>query len=936
MNRLLRSLLPAVLAACPLLLPAQQAATATSDDCSLPEPPLTANRPNLFNEQQEQWLGDVMADEQEADYALLPEKDSAELTSIGQRLLAQLPPSHIQYHFRVYEASELNGFSLAGGYVYISRKMLVDAKSEDEIAGVLAHEIGHIYTHQIATEMSRRWKALLNVTSVGDRNDVYENYQRMLVAKWKEKANLDESEQEKDELRADAVGLYAMVKAGYAPRALATNLERIADSKGRNGNVLSDILGGTSAVGLRVRVARKVADTAPAACKQRELKSSPEFLAFQKAMTNRKVNTLEEATPGLKSMELEQPMRPGLNWVRFSPDGKYVLAQNETYVFVMRASPLELLFKIYAPSAGGAHFTLDSKHVVFHYQSLRVEDWDVETKQMSAAHELVEYHTCDQSELSPDGKILACILQIRDAWQLSLELFDVATGKMVYSKENAFQPDTDARIYKILTRPDWDPEWLAAAFSPDSHYLMLAGIANNFAVDLTTLKPVKLGLDLGRVVQGRMLFASPDRLLYDCDAGQREIFKKAQSNVCLVEFPSGKPLLRFTEGWESLAPVAQGNAIVAGTMLDSIPHLVDLATGKPSTVLRFPAADVFGTLLASESSKGGVTVGELGAGKVQSVELPAGVLPYVRTVRFSDDGRYLALANENRGAIWDLASNHQIALTRSFRGAWFDGAGSLFLQFPPGQARTGQNLRLDLKTGAVADAGKFEYFRRQLLDVTVEQVGEDMEGVKVGDVLVYDSKTGNLLWKRHFSNDSPVTSQSEPGVLLFTWQRTGETGPDETVRSSVAVKTADLSKDEHVGAVTEMVNSQTGAVLRQVVSPLNETTALWGDLLVMRGKDNNSAVYNAATGTRVRAFWGRAAAADAKLGLVAVTNRDQELVVYELAGGKEAMRATLDSRIEAAKFVAESRKLLVLTATQKVYTFDMASPSPMNTATAAK
>jgi hypothetical protein len=70
--------------------PGQQ--SLVSATCSLPVPPLDINRPNLFSAEQEQWLGQAQANELEADYDLIPEKESAELERIGQNLLAQLPP----------------------------------------------------------------------------------------------------------------------------------------------------------------------------------------------------------------------------------------------------------------------------------------------------------------------------------------------------------------------------------------------------------------------------------------------------------------------------------------------------------------------------------------------------------------------------------------------------------------------------------------------------------------------------------------------------------------------------------------------------------------------------------------------------------------------------------------------------------------------------
>jgi len=641
-------LLSAVVFACSLLA-SQPARGQASSACSLPQPPLTPNRPNIFNDQQEQWLGDTMAAQQESGYTLLPDSESEELTRIGEKLLAQLPPTPVHYRFRVYDSEEFNGFSIAGGYVYVSRKLIIDVKDEDELAGVLAHEIGHIYTRQIATSITRSFDKMLHVSSVGNRDDVADKYQRMLNAPWKWHSDLAPDEAEKDELRADAVGLYAMVRAGYAPEAFPNELERISNTRGRNGNFLSDVLGGTSESGMRVRAARKSVNATSDACKQMPGHNSPEFLEFQRALIARPANPLVPATPGLASIELSDPVRPGLNRVRFSPDGKYLLAQNESYIHVLSSSPLKHLFQVYAPGASAAQFTPDSKHLVFHYQSLRVEDWDVESGKMLGAREISEYQGCWQSELSPDGKLLACVFRNREDNHLSLELFDVNTGKVVWSKADEFVPDDRAREYKQMTQPDWDPDELAVAFSPDAHYMVVAAQGNNLALDLRELKPFKMKMALSGIVQGRLAFAAPDLVLYDCDAGQDQIFQKPQSNVCLADFPSGVAHGKFIEGWESLMPVTQGNYLVAGSIFDSIPHLVDLTTGKSAAPLRFLASDVYGKLLASESGKGGVTVGEIGAAKVESVELPAIPLPYVRVAQFSPDGQYLALSNENRG-----------------------------------------------------------------------------------------------------------------------------------------------------------------------------------------------------------------------------------------------------------------------------------------------
>jgi hypothetical protein len=59
--------------------------------------------------------------------------------------------------------------------------------------------------------------------------------------------------------------------------------------------------------------------------------------------------------------------------------------------------------------------------------------------------------------------------------------------------------------------------------------------------------------------------------------------------------------------------------------------------------------------------------------------------------------------------------------------------------------------------------------------------------------------------------------------------------------------------------------------------------------------------------------------------LLAVANRDQELTVYEAATGNQVKRVMLDHEPRVARFVASQKALLVLTATQRVYTIPLSS-----------
>src|SRR5689334_220785 len=74
--------------------------------------------------------------------------DDAALTgyvrAVGDRLARVSPRQGVAYTFAILDMQEPNAFALPGGQVYVSRGLLVLLGSEDELAGVLGHEVGHV------------------------------------------------------------------------------------------------------------------------------------------------------------------------------------------------------------------------------------------------------------------------------------------------------------------------------------------------------------------------------------------------------------------------------------------------------------------------------------------------------------------------------------------------------------------------------------------------------------------------------------------------------------------------------------------------------------------------------------------------------------------------------------------------------------------------
>src|SRR5450432_368935 len=201
---------------CVLLLPGSVSAHQQADACSPPDFKI-AKEKNMFSEQQEAWLGQILDEEYAKTYNKVEDPDGY-LQKLGEHILAQLPATGRKYTFYVIDYPENNAFSLGGSQIYVSRQLIAFLKSEDELAGLLGHEIGHIATHQAALDTTRVFRKKLGVQQVGDRNDIFAKWNE-LIDLWRKKHVVfqDFEREEYEQQVADRLGLYAMMRAGYHP-----------------------------------------------------------------------------------------------------------------------------------------------------------------------------------------------------------------------------------------------------------------------------------------------------------------------------------------------------------------------------------------------------------------------------------------------------------------------------------------------------------------------------------------------------------------------------------------------------------------------------------------------------------------------------------------------------------------------------------------------
>lgn len=111
----------------------------------------------LVSVEQEKEIGSKAAAEVEEQMGLADTPSfTPYLESLGRRLAEQSPRQDVTHQFHVVDMSEPNAFALPGGFVYVSRGLLALANSEDELAGVVGHEIGHVAARHTVQRISKQ------------------------------------------------------------------------------------------------------------------------------------------------------------------------------------------------------------------------------------------------------------------------------------------------------------------------------------------------------------------------------------------------------------------------------------------------------------------------------------------------------------------------------------------------------------------------------------------------------------------------------------------------------------------------------------------------------------------------------------------------------------------------------------------------------------
>lgn len=269
-------------------------ASAVGTAPELPDP----GKPRMSAEQQEQ-IGLQVAAQVYKQMPVLPDssRETQYIRKLGARLVATIPPEHSwPFEFHVIAQKEINAFALPGGSMFVNVGTIQAADNEAELAGVMAHEMSHVYMQHSAKQQEKASLVggLAGIVGAiaGEMGGTLGTLAQSGIQIGAGTLMLKYSRG--DEAQADAVGAIILWKAGFNPEALADFFEKIEKDGSGGPQFLSDH---PNPGNRRIAIQKEIAEWP----EPKKVSASSEFAAVRKHAMSVSAYTGQEIADGAKA-----------------------------------------------------------------------------------------------------------------------------------------------------------------------------------------------------------------------------------------------------------------------------------------------------------------------------------------------------------------------------------------------------------------------------------------------------------------------------------------------------------------------------------------------------------------------------------------------------------------------------------------------------------
>jgi predicted Zn-dependent protease len=184
-------------------------------------PPLTL--------EQEAMIGEELDRELTGEFGVFDDPALERVTAIGRDIVPHTDRPELDYRFTLLDTPEINAMSTPGGFIYVTRGLLDFVGSDDELAGILGHELAHTSLRHGSRAVEVELAALATIEHLAQAgfevDGLVSDHAAELAAAVTD--TLVSGWSQDQEREADAFGVYYTGRAGYRPEAVLDFLERL-------------------------------------------------------------------------------------------------------------------------------------------------------------------------------------------------------------------------------------------------------------------------------------------------------------------------------------------------------------------------------------------------------------------------------------------------------------------------------------------------------------------------------------------------------------------------------------------------------------------------------------------------------------------------------------------------------------------------------------
>jgi hypothetical protein len=149
------------------------------------------------------------------------------INRVGQNIVKN-SDAKVPFTIKVLDTDEINAMALPGGFFYVNSGLILACDSEDELAGVMAHEISHVAAHHAAREMTKmNYMQLGQIPLIIFTQGTWTGYGIYEAAQLAVPLTFLQFSREY-EAEADFLGIQYMYKAGYDPQGMVSIFEKLS------------------------------------------------------------------------------------------------------------------------------------------------------------------------------------------------------------------------------------------------------------------------------------------------------------------------------------------------------------------------------------------------------------------------------------------------------------------------------------------------------------------------------------------------------------------------------------------------------------------------------------------------------------------------------------------------------------------------------------